>query len=91
MGSLFCTSNIDTLGKKVYNMPEICYNYKGVLVPPLGMVDHIITVTKVRETGSMNKLVNTLVESKKLGLSKDKCHGLHLGKGHKNCPDLLVN
>ena len=71
-GSLFCTSTMDKLGKQVYNMPEMCYNYKGVLVPPLGMVDDIITVTNVKETGGMNKLINTFMESKKLGLSKDK-------------------
>ena len=46
-GSLFCTSTIDKLGKQVYQMPEMCYNYKGVQIPPLGMVDDIISVTNV--------------------------------------------
>ena len=68
----------------------MCYNYKGVPVPPLGMVDDIITMTNARETGSMNKLVNTFIESKKLGLSKEKCNRLQIGKCHENCPDLMV-
>ena len=38
-GSLFCTVSIDQLGKKAYAMPDILYNYKGVQIPPLGMVD----------------------------------------------------
>ena len=90
-GSLFCTNTIDALGKKVYRMPEMCYNYKGVLVPPLGMVDDIITVTNVNQTASMNQLINTFIESKKLGLSKDKCYCIHIGKGHEKCPNLSVH
>jgi hypothetical protein len=39
----------------------------------------------------MNKLINTFMESKKLGLSKDKCYRIHIGKGHDNCPDLAVH
>ena len=38
-GSLFCTVTMDKLGKQVYSMPELLYQYKGVGVPPLGMVD----------------------------------------------------
>lgn len=33
----------------------------------------------------------TFMESKKLGLSKDKCYRIHIGKGHDNCPDLAVH
>ena len=62
--------HIDTLGNQVYKMPEMCYDYKGVLVPPLGMVDYIITMTNVKQTRSMNKMINTFMESKKLGFQK---------------------
>ena len=39
----------------------------------------------------MNKLVNTFVESKKLRLAKNKCHRIHIGKGHQKCPELAVH
>ena len=90
-GSLFCTSTIDKLGKQVYQMPEMCYNYKGVQIPPLGMVDDIISVTNVENTGRLNKMINMFIDSKKLGLSKDKCHRIHIGKGHDQCPELSVH
>ena len=57
-GSLCCTVTMDKLGKHVYSMPELLYQYKGVGVPPLGMVDDIVTVTDVERTEEMNNLVN---------------------------------
>ena len=39
----------------------------------------------------MNKLVNTVLEHKKLKLSNKKCFRLHIGKGHDNCPDIKVH
>ena len=69
----------------------MCYNYKGVLVPPIGMVDYIKTLTDVTETGGMNELINTFMESKKLGLSKDKCYRIHIGKRYEDCLDLAVH
>ena len=48
-GSLLCTSTIDKLGKKCYNMPQNLYQYKGVHIPPLGMVDDVISVTTVEK------------------------------------------
>ena len=55
------------------------------------MVYDIITVTNVNQTASMNQLINTFIESKKLGLSKDKCYRIHIGKGHEKCPNLSVH
>ena len=48
-GSLLCTSTIDKLGKKCYNIPQNLYQYKGVHIPPLGMVDDVISVTTVEK------------------------------------------
>ena len=90
-GSLCCTVTMDKLGKQVYSMPELLYQYKGVGVPPLGMVDDIITVTNVDKTEEMNNLVNTFIEHKNLRLSKEKCFRIHIGKGHENCPVLQVH
>ena len=90
-GSLFCTVTIDKLGKQVYSMRELIYKYKGVDLPPLGMVDDIVTVTDVEKTAEMNRLVNTFIEHKNLKLSKDKCYRIHIGKGDENCPELKVH
>ena len=90
-GSLMCTSSMDKLGKLSYQMPHNLYHYKGVPIPPLGMVDDIICVSSVEKTETMNKLINMFVEKKKLKLSETKCFRIHLGKGHDNCPNLNVH
>ena len=66
------------------------FNSKGVKVSPLGMVDNIITVTNVKQTAAMNKLVNTFIEHKNIRLSQEKSNRIHIGKGHQNCPKLKV-
>ena len=53
-GSLFCTCTIDKLGKHAYEHPELLYMYKGVTIPPLGMVDDILTVSNVENTETTN-------------------------------------
>ena len=88
-GSLMCTSTMDNLGKLAYSRPDILYKYKGIDIPPLGMVDDIITVSSVENTAKVNELVNTFVESKKLRLAKDKCHRIHIGKGHQKMPAIV--
>ena len=90
-GSLMCTSTMDKLGKEAYNKPQNLYKYKGVPIPPLGMVDDIITVSSVENTLTMNKMVNNFIEKKKLKLSETKCSRIHIGKGHNNCPKLNVH
>ena len=90
-GSLFCTSTMDMLGKEAYKQPEQLYKYHGVPIPPLGMVDDIICVSSVENVVSMNSLINTFVDHKKLKLSEKKCFRIHIGEGHRNCPDLKVH
>ena len=88
--SLFCPATMNKLGKLVYSMPEMMYKYKGVPIPPLGMIDDVITVTNVNQTTDMNKLMNTLMDPKNLRLSKKKFFRIHIGNGHQNCPDVKV-
>ena len=90
-GSLICTSTSDTLGKQCYEEPEKLYQYKGIPIPPFGMVDDIISVTNVEQTKNTNGTINTFIESKKLKFSKNKCYQIHIGKGHKGCPTLKVH
>ena len=90
-GSLMCTCTMDKLSKDSYTKPLELYSYKGVPVPPLEMVDDILTVTNVENTLNMNKKVNSFIEHKNLRLSKTKCHQIHIGKGHLECPTLKVH
>ena len=55
--------------------------YKGQFkVPPLQMVDNILTVQKCGSTSSaMNDSVNAFIEQKKLKLSVKKCVKIHVG------------
>ena len=90
-GSLMCTGTMDKLGKLAYSLPEILYKYKGISIPPLGMVDDILTVSNVENSQEINKLVNTFFEHKKLKLNSKKCFRIHIGKGHENCPEMKVH
>ena len=71
-GSLCCTATMDKLPKAIYNTPSLLYKYKGeVSVPPLEMVDDILTVQKCGiKSLEMNAEVNAFIELKKLKLAK---------------------
>ena len=46
-GGLMCTTTMDKLCKLVYKDEQLLYKYKGIVdVPPLEMVDDIITASK---------------------------------------------
>ena len=95
-GSLFCTASMENLGKHVYEHTELAYKYKKkVIIPSLGMVDDILTVTKCSgDTVKMNAVVNAFIESKKLKLNKNKCHKIHVQKNAKQieaCQKLKVH
>ena len=71
-GSMMCTSTIDSLRKQSYAKTEDLYRYKGINIPPLGMVDDIICVSNVEKTLKMNKNINTFIEKKKLKFSQSE-------------------
>ena len=61
-------------------------------IPPLQMVDDIITITKCdSEAVKMNATVNTFIETKKLKLAEKKCSVIHVGKKCGKCPKLKVH
>ena len=65
--------------------------YKGVEVPPLGMVDDIVTISKCSEQAiAMNSAVNSFIESKKLMLKQSKCCMIYVGR-KSNCNELKVH
>ena len=67
--------------------------YRGkVGVPPLEMVDDIVTASTCGSTAvALNQTVNTFVDLKKLKLSKNKCSKIHVGTKQKQCPEHLVH
>ena len=76
---------MDGLGKEVYANPALVYKYRGeVEVPPLEMVDDIISASKCGSTTvALNAIINSFVERKKLKLNSDKCARIHIGKKHE--------
>jgi hypothetical protein len=89
---MLCTSTMDKLGKIVYENDHISYKYRGkVVVPPLEMVDDVLTVSKCGATSvAMNSLVNSFMFSKKLQLNKSKCSKIHVGRKCDYCPELFA-
>ena len=94
-GSLFCTTTMDKLGKMIYKNDDLLYKYKNqVDIPSLGMVDDIMSIQKCSmDAVKTNAVINAFIESKKLTLSHNKCHRIHVGKKSTNhdCPDLKVH
>ena len=63
------------------------YKYKkSVLIPPLSMVDDVLSITKCGlATIEANSILNAKIESKKLRMSKDKCSKMHISKKQTEC------
>ena len=90
---LQCTGTMDKLGKIVYNDPELLYKYMDCVdVPPLEMVDDILTVSKYGTTSvTLNATVNEFISTKKLKLSNSKCSNIHVGYNSDSCPQVYVH
>ena len=58
------------------------YEYKQcVSIPPLEMVDDILTISTCGlQAVEMNAALNAMIECKKLRLSFDKSHKMHISK-----------
>ena len=92
-GSLFCTATMDKLAKLAYQNKNLLYQYKGkVDVPPLEMVDDILTVQKCGAASSaINSEINAFIEQKKLTLGAKKCTKIHIGSKCDECSKLFVH
>ena len=61
-------------------------------MPPLLMVDDILTISKCSPTAlAMNSTLNAFIESKNLRLSHKKCVAIHVGKSKGSCPELKIH
>ena len=71
----------------------LLYKYRGkVEVPPLQMMDDILTVQKCGSTSSaINDYLNAFMEQKKLKLSATKCFKIHIGPKCDQCEKLFVH
>ena len=84
---LMCTASMDKLCKSIYNNEELLFKYRGIVnIPPLEMVDDILTAVKCGEKSTdLNLAVNNFIEHKKLKLSAKKCGNIHVGnKAYKS-------
>ena len=92
-GSLFCTATMDKLAKLAYQNKNFLYQYKGkVDVPPLEMVNEILTVQKCGAASStINSEVNAFIQQKKLTLGAKKCTKIHIGSKCDECSKLFVH
>ena len=91
---LLCTGTMNQLGKLTYNDHRLTYKYKEMVdVPPLEMVDDILTINKCGTTSvTLNSTVNTFIDTKKLKLSETKCAKIHLSKKkNEGCPELGIH
>ena len=84
---------MDKLPKQAYENEALLYKYKGeVLVPPLEMVDDILTIQKCGMASmTINAQVNAFIEQKKLTLGLKKCTKIHVGKKCNDCEKLFVH
>ena len=93
---LKCSIQVETLEKDCSQKDgaKVLYNYKNcVKIPPLSMVDDILTVSKCGlQSIEMNSILNAKIESKKLRMSEDKCFHIHISKKKSKCTtDLKVH
>ena len=92
---LMCTVTMDKLCKLILQDEQALYKYRGkVSVPPLEMVDDIISVVKCGSTAtSLNATINAFIETKKLRFGVNKCAKIHYGNKSSNlvCPQQKIH
>ena len=86
-GPIKSTIQIDTLGRDCQGYNQGLFKYKNVLsIPPLALIDDCIGFSRCgADAVELNAILNTKITSKKLRLSADKCHHLHVSKTQTNC------
>ena len=92
---LMCTVTMDKLCQLILQDEHILYKYRNkVMVPPLEMVDDIISAVKCGSTATaLNTVINRFIELKKLKLGLKKCAKIHIGNKLSSdmCPQQLIH
>ena len=92
LGPLQCSVLVDTIGKECLTEDKLLYNYKGVKVPALAMVDDLACVTKSGvDSAEMNAFIKTKTNLKKLQFGSQKCHQLQIGNKEHLAADLFID
>ena len=91
---LKCSVQMDTLGADCLENQknsEMLYKFKScVKIPPLEMIDDILTVTDCGiKSVKMNAFVQSKIECKMLELSDTKCFKMHVGQSYQYCPTII--
>ena len=87
------SNKLAKLAKLAYENEELLYKYKGkVPVPPLQMVDDILTVQKCGVASSaINSEVIAFIEQKKMTLGQKFFFKVHIGNKCDDCCSLFVH
>ena len=92
---LMCTVTMDKLCKLMLQNEHLMYKYRNkVNVPPLQMVDDIISAVRCGSTATaVNAIINAFIESKKLKLGNKKCAKIHIGSkaSIQMCPEQSIH
>ena len=94
LAGIKCSISIDTIGKEcLENTQQPLYKYKSTTsIPPLSLIDDIISVsTCSSESISMNAIIQSKLQGKRLELGHSKCFKMHIGKPCSSCPTLTVH
>ena len=91
---ILCSNQIDEIGKECLQQEKYTYSYKGeVDIPPLGMVDNLITVSDCgHKTAMVSSYINGKTDCKKLQFGVNKCKKIHVGKTDDyKCQDTMID
>ena len=93
LGPLLCSVQVDTFGKECIAQGKYLYYYHGTVpIPPLGMVDDVIAVSKCGlQSVEVNAFLNTKTNLKQLQYGHKKCKKMHVGALTCYCPDLYID
>ena len=93
--NMFCSNQVDTIGKECLQEKKYLYRYRGeVDIPPLSMIDDLLCVSECgQQSYMMNAFINHKTSIKKLQFGTKKCKKLHIGKDSENykCGKLSVD
>ena len=90
---ILCSNQVDKIGKECLDENKYIYLYKGeVEIPPLGMVDDLLTISECgHKTAMISSFINFKTDMKKLQFGVKKCAKMHIGQAEEyKCATLKV-
>ena len=91
---LISSLQVDTMGKECLEEKKHLFYFKDIVpVPPLGMVDDLLTISECGYKAKlMNEFINFKTGTKRLQFGTSKCIKMHIGKSNSEilCQDLYV-